>query len=44
MSEDDPANTDLTVRLAPSVGSFKAEEWNALGGYRNPFVSHEFLT
>ena len=44
MSEDDPAKTDLTVRLAPSVGSFKAEEWNALGGHRNPFVSHEFLT
>ncbi|MFU7529014.1 GNAT family N-acetyltransferase [Qipengyuania sp. ASV99] len=35
---------ELTVRLAPSVGSFDAAEWNALGGDRNPFVSHEFLT
>ncbi|MEO0689451.1 MAG: GNAT family N-acetyltransferase [Pseudomonadota bacterium] len=36
--------SELTVRLRPSVGSFKAAEWNALGGNRNPFVSHEFLT
>ena len=35
---------EMTVRLAPSVGSFDASEWNALGGNRNPFVSHEFLT
>lgn len=35
---------ELTVRLAPSVGSFPPHEWNALGGDRNPFVSHEFLT
>ncbi|MFN3990987.1 MAG: GNAT family N-acetyltransferase [Erythrobacter sp.] len=35
---------ELTVRLAPSVGQFDAAEWNALGGHRNPFVSHEFLT
>lgn len=35
---------ELTVRLAPSVGQFGAAEWNALGGTRNPFVSHEFLT
>ncbi|MBA4163723.1 MAG: GNAT family N-acetyltransferase [Erythrobacter sp.] len=34
----------LTVSLAPSVGSFDAGEWNALGGNRNPFVAHEFLT
>lgn len=39
-----PSLTDLTVRLAPTVGSFDAAEWNALGGDRNPFVSHEFLT
>lgn len=44
MSEDDPSGTELTVRLAPSVSSFGADEWNALGGTRNPFVSHEFLT
>ena len=34
----------LTVSLAPSVGSFDASEWNELGGNRNPFVAHEFLT
>jgi predicted N-acyltransferase len=34
----------LTVRLVPGVGHFDAGEWNALGGQRNPFVSHEFLT
>ena len=34
----------LTVRIAPSVGSFDRDEWNALGGNDNPFVSHEFLT
>ncbi len=38
------SESELTVRLAPSVGSFDAEQWNALGGNRNPFVSHEFLT
>lgn len=38
------SDRELTVRLAPGVGSFGAEEWNALGGDRNPFVSHEFLT
>ncbi|KEO87735.1 hypothetical protein EH31_06160 [Erythrobacter longus] len=35
---------ELTVRLAPCVGHFDADQWNALGGNRNPFVSHEFLT
>lgn len=35
---------ELTVRLAPGVGEFEADEWNALGGNRNPFISHEFLT
>ena len=35
---------ELTVRLAPKVGEFDADEWNALGGNRNPFVCHEFLT
>ncbi len=38
------SNPELTVRIAPGVGSFDAREWNALGGNRNPFVSHEFLT
>ena len=44
MREDAPVPGELTVRLAPSVGQFNAAEWNALGGNRNPFVSHEFLT
>jgi predicted N-acyltransferase len=38
------SDSELTVRLAPSVGQFDAAEWNALGGDHNPFVSHEFLT
>ena len=41
---DGGANSELTVRLAPSVSEFDAVQWNALGGDRNPFVSHEFLT
>ena len=35
---------ELTVRLAPGVGEFDRAQWNSLGGDRNPFVSHEFLT
>ncbi len=35
---------DLAVRLAPSVGSLSAAEWDALTGGGNPFVSHAFLT
>ena len=35
---------ELTVRLAPGVGEFDRAQWNSLGGGRNPFVSHEFLT
>ncbi|MEM7780288.1 MAG: GNAT family N-acetyltransferase [Pseudomonadota bacterium] len=42
MAESDP--NALTVRLAPGIGQFDADEWNALGGRRNPFVSHEFLS
>jgi uncharacterized protein len=38
------SDPDLTVRIASSVGAFKREAWNALGGNDNPFVSHEFLT
>lgn len=38
------SDRELTVRLAPGVGHFNADQWNALGGNRNPFVSHEFLT
>ncbi|KUO57265.1 MAG: hypothetical protein APF78_09020 [Sphingomonadales bacterium BRH_c3] len=43
MSEGDPPG-ELTVRLAPSVGSLPADQWNALGSDRNPFMSHEFLS
>lgn len=38
------SNRELTVRMVPSVGHVSADQWNALGGDRNPFVSHEFLT
>lgn len=38
------SSEELTIRIAPSVGSLDAAEWNALGGDGNPFVSHEFLT
>jgi len=44
MSENPPDPRELTVRLAPAVGTLDAAQWNALGGSRNPFVSHEFLT
>jgi predicted N-acyltransferase len=32
------------VRIAASVGSLPAAEWDALAGPGNPFVSHAFLT
>jgi predicted N-acyltransferase len=38
------ADGDLTARVASSVGSLPAEEWDALAGAGNPFVSHAFLT
>ena len=38
------AEADLTARVAPSVGSLPAAEWDALAGGGNPFVSHAFLT
>ena len=38
------AEADLTVRVAPSVGALPAEDWDALAGPDNPFVSHAFLT
>ncbi|MEL6530446.1 MAG: GNAT family N-acetyltransferase [Pseudomonadota bacterium] len=44
MTDREAANGELTVKLAPSVREFDANEWNALGGDRNPFVSHEFLS
>ena len=41
MSESDPA---LVARVAPSVGAFPAEDWDALTDRGNPFVSHAFLS
>lgn len=35
---------DLIARVAGAVGDFPAAAWDALGGHRNPFVSHAFLT
>jgi predicted N-acyltransferase len=34
----------LTARVAPSVGSLPAAEWDRLAGPDNPFMSHAFLT
>jgi len=34
----------VTVNLAGSVGSLPVDEWDALTGGGNPFVSHAFLT
>jgi predicted N-acyltransferase len=38
------ADADLTVRIAPSVGSLPAAGWDALAGAGNPFLSHAFLS
>ena len=38
------AEADLIARVAPSVGSLPAAEWDALAGPGNPFMSHAFLT
>lgn len=38
------SDADLAARVAGSVGAFDRDEWNALAGADNPFVSHEFLT
>ena len=37
------ADGDLTARIAPSVGSLSAAEWDALAGRDNPFMAHAFL-
>jgi predicted N-acyltransferase len=38
------AEADLTARVASSVGSLPAAQWDALAGPGNPFMSHAFLT
>ena len=42
-TDDEPAE-GIAVRLAPSVGSLDAGDWNALSGADNPFTCHEFLS
>ena len=34
----------LTAHVANAVGAFSADEWDALAGGDNPFLSHAFLT
>lgn len=38
------ADGDLTARIAPSIGSLDAAEWDALSGSGNPFMTHAFLS
>ncbi|MBW8785129.1 MAG: N-acetyltransferase [Novosphingobium sp.] len=38
------SEADIIARIAPSVGSLPAAEWDALSGGGNPFVTHAFLT
>ena len=37
-------NQPITARIAPSVGSLPAAEWDALTDAGNPFVTHAFLS
>ena len=39
-----PTFDGLVARVGGSVGAFDRDQWNALAGGGNPFVSHEFLT
>ncbi len=34
----------LTARIAPAVGDLPQDEWDALAGSDNPFMSHAFLS
>src|SRR3569623_2614801 len=38
------AESTITARIAPAVGSLPADQWDALAGSDNPVVSHAFLT
>ncbi len=38
------AGSAIVARLAGSVSSFPADQWDALDGSGNPFVSHAFLS
>jgi predicted N-acyltransferase len=37
------AESSITVRIAPSITSLPAEQWDALTGGGNPFMRHAFL-
>lgn len=37
------ADLELTLRVAPGVGSVPADQWDSLAGPGNPFMSHAFL-
>ena len=38
------AESDLSARIAPSVSSLDAGQWDALSGGGNPFMRHAFLS
>jgi uncharacterized protein len=38
------ADSSITVRIAPAVGSLPAAQWDALTDGANPFMRHAFLT
>ena len=38
------ADADITARIAPAIGTFAQNDWDAVAGTGNPFVSHAFLT
>ena len=38
------ADETFAARILPAVGSVAADQWDALAGGGNPFVSHAFLT
>ena len=40
----DTLPNSLVAKVGGSVGAFPAEQWDALDGSGNPFVSHAFLT
>ena len=37
------SRSEIIARIAPSVGSLPADEWDALAGSGNPFMAHAFL-
>lgn len=41
---DSPERHTILARVAESIGSLPAEQWDRRAGTENPFVSHAFLT